>query len=273
MHDLSERTIQDFGEQWTNYPGNEGFYGSKELLAEMLGPLLAFDELRGARVAEIGSGAGRIVKMLIDSGVGHVTATEPSEAVHVLRKATQEFDNVECLQLRGDQLPANNFDYVFCIGVLQFIQDPAPTCRAAFDALRPGGRFIVRVYSREGNEAYLAFVEPLRKITPHLPHFALAAVVRTLDVFLMGYRALCKVLPLPNRDYMNGIVDKLTADKRRLIIYDQLNPSNSKYYTRAEAEALLSKDFVDQRFYHHHGSVWSIIATKPARSTLIRRWQ
>ena len=81
---IGDRTIRDFGEQWVHYGDNAGFYGSTELFADIIGPLLALSDLRGLRIAEIGSGAGRIVAMMIDAGAAHVLAVEPSDG-HVPR--------------------------------------------------------------------------------------------------------------------------------------------------------------------------------------------
>src|SRR5439155_1342301 len=69
---IGDRTIRDFGEQWVHYGDNAGFYGSTELFADIIGPLLALSDLRGLRIAEIGSGAGRIVAMMLDAGAAHV---------------------------------------------------------------------------------------------------------------------------------------------------------------------------------------------------------
>ena len=37
---LSRKTVRDFGVQWTHHPSNDGFYGSKELFADIVEPLL-----------------------------------------------------------------------------------------------------------------------------------------------------------------------------------------------------------------------------------------
>jgi hypothetical protein len=56
----------------------------------------------------------------------------------------------------------------------------------------------------------------------------------------------------------------MPPDKRRLVIYDQLNPAYAKYYTQTEAEQLLARaGFSDVRTYHRHGYSWTVIGTKP----------
>ncbi len=76
--DLKTQTIEDFGEQWTAFRDNPGYYGSADLLSDLFGPLLSRDAVKGRRVADIGSGTGRIVNMLLDAGAEHVRAVEPS---------------------------------------------------------------------------------------------------------------------------------------------------------------------------------------------------
>jgi len=139
--DLKNQTIKDFGEQWLRYCDNEGYYGSLGLFSDILAPFLKPDEIKDCSVAEIGSGSGRIVNMLLEAGAANIIALEPSEAFDVLCQNIKQPEKVKCLKITGDQLPAyGNLDYVFSIGMLHHIQDPNPVVRAAFRALRPGGR-------------------------------------------------------------------------------------------------------------------------------------
>jgi SAM-dependent methyltransferase len=263
---LKERCIADFGEQWSKYTDNSGFYGSLELFRDIFHPLLVPEEVAGCRVAEIGSGAGRIVGMLLEAGASHVTAVEPSPAIEVLRANVRGKENrVALLHCPGEGLPpSRDLDYVFSVGVLHHIPDPAPVVRAAYHALRSGGRIVVWLYGYEGNEAYLAVARPLRVITRCLPHPVLATLVWLLDIPLLAYVALCRVLPLPLRDYMCSVVSRLDGTKRRLTVYDQLNPAYAKYYRRQEAIDLLRDGgFVDVTAHHRHGYSWSVTARKP----------
>lgn len=264
-HAKEKETIEDFGEQWLRYRDNEGYYGSLELFSDILGPLLSPDHFKDCRVAEIGSGAGRIVNMLLEAGAQHVIALEPSDAFKILRENLRQPERVTCLQTTGDQLPVyGDLDYILSVGVLHHIPDPKPVVQAAFKALRPGGRLFVWVYGKEGNELYLALIRPLRMFTKHLPHTMLAGLVRFIDLPLVLYMKLCRHISLPLREYILSVLGKMDPRKRRLIIYDQLNPSYAKYYTRFEAEKLLfDANFRDVRAHHRHGYGWSVIGTKP----------
>jgi SAM-dependent methyltransferase len=264
-HHKQNQTINDFGEQWLRYRDNEGYYGSLELFWDILEPLLSPDRLKDCRVAEIGSGAGRIVNMLLEAGAKHVIALEPSDAFEVLYQNIRQPERVTCIQTTGEQLPAyGDLDYVLSIGVLHHIPDPKPVVQAAFKALRPGGQFFVWVYGKEGNELYLALVRPLRMVTKRLPPSTLAALVRLIDLPLVLYMRLCHRFSLPLRGYVRAVLEKMPPGKRRLIIYDQLNPSHAKYYTRFEAEKLLKDEkFVNVQVHHRHRYSWTVVGTKP----------
>lgn len=263
--DLTAKTISDFGDQWTTYTDNPGYYGSAKLLEDLFGPLMSLEEIRGKKVGDIGSGTGRIVNMLLEAGAGHVVGIEPSAAYGVLQKNTRTgADRVTLLNVRGEAIPADlALDAVVSMGVLHHIPDPAPVVAAAYRALKPGGRMVVWLYGREGNEAYLRIAEPLRAVTRRMPHWLLASTCSALNVALDVYIFLCRFLPLPMRGYVRNHLAKLSRGVRRLTIYDQLNPAYAKYYTRREAEdLLLAAGFADVRSWHRHGYSWSVVGTR-----------
>ena len=260
-----DQTIKDFGEQWVRYRDTEGYWGSLELFSDILSPFLKPDDIKGCKVAEVGSGTGRIVNMLLEAGAENIIAVEPSEGFDVLCGNIRQPGKVTCLKVTGDQLPAfGDLDYVFSIGVLHHIQDPAPVVEAAFRALRPGGHLFVWLYGKEGNTLYLSIVKPLRNLTKHLPHWMLVTLVEIMYWPLLLYMKLCPIFPLPMRGYLLSVFAKMPPDKRRLIIYDQLNPWYAKYYTRFEAEKLLlDGKFKDVQVHHRHDYSWTVIGVKP----------
>jgi SAM-dependent methyltransferase len=260
-----DQTIEDFGKQWLSYPDNEGYYGSLELFKDIISPFLRPNEIEGCRVAEIGSGTGRIVNMLFSAGATHVTAVEPSDAFKVLTQNILNPDKVTCLKTTGDRLPPyGDLDYIFAIGVLHHVKNPKPVVEAAFRALKPGGRFFVWLYGREGNFLYLTALHTLRIISKHLPHSLLAALVEVIYWPLTVYMKLCHRFALPLRSYLLSVYKKMSTGKRKLIIYDQLNPSYAKYYTKSEAVGLLTeKGFINVLIHHRYGYSWTVIGTKP----------
>jgi SAM-dependent methyltransferase len=263
-----DRTIRDFGRQWTTYTESRGYYGSLELLKDIIEPLLPIEQLRGISAAEIGSGSGRIANTMMEAGVARLYALEPSKAVESLKQNTSRYaDRIDILNLRGDQLPPLNLDLVISIGVIHHIPNPDPVMSAAVAALRPGGQVLLWLYGREGNELYLSIFEPLRTITRRLPHFLLVLVAHALNVGAGIYLSLARVMRLPMRAYVTNIFGRFDRQTRYLAVYDQLNPNYAKYYTRAEAVDLMSRaGLTDIQAFHRHGYSWTVRGTRPSNS-------
>lgn len=122
---------------------------------------------------------------------------------------------------------------------------------------------LIWLYGREGNGAYLAIFGTLRAITKRLPHRLLAGFSYLLDGLAMLYTAVSRVLPLPMRQYMQNVYWRLAPDKRRLVIYDQLNPAYAKYYREDEARALLENNgFRNVRTHSRHGYSWTVMGIR-----------
>ena len=257
--------IEQFGEQWTHFTENPGYYGSREVLDDIFGPLGSCEELRGKVVAEVGAGSGRLINILADTGAKHVVAVEPSEAMAVMKENTaHNKDKITYIQAKGDEWTFRDLDAVISIGVLHHIHDPFPTAKRMFENLKPGGKCIIWLYGREGNELYLTLFQPLRLLTTKLPHWLLVALSTFMVLPLNIYCALCRVLPLPMRNYMLNHIARLDQKARRITIYDQLNPTWAKYYPRAEAEDLLRKTgFENVQSFHRHGYSWTVTGIRP----------
>jgi SAM-dependent methyltransferase len=257
---LQQQTIADFGEQWTNYTENRGYYASSGLLSDVFGPLLDVAALAGCRVAEIGAGTGRFVRVLVEAGASFVLAVEPSAAMEVLQRNTRDLTNVKYLQAPGDRIPPTaDFDFILSIGVLHHVPNPDPIVAAAWHALRPGGTIGIWLYGKEDNGLYLWALGAARAFTRRLPHTLLAAFVWLGYWAVAAYMHACRVLPLPMAAYMRDVFFRFDRPTRRLVLYDQLNPAYAKYYVEAEARALLERaGFTDVSIYHRHGYSWAV---------------
>jgi SAM-dependent methyltransferase len=186
---------------------------------------------------------------------GEPPARRTSKGLVLQRNVASRSERVRLLKATGEHIPpTGDLDLVFSIGVLHHIPRPEPVVKAAYEALRPGGRLAVWLYGREGNELYLFFVQPLRAITRRLPHCLLNSLVRLIDLGLVLYMTLCRVCPLPLRGYLRGVLNKFGPAERRLVIYDQLNPAHAKYYRRDEAVRLLEQGGLSGRA--HSSPAW-----------------
>ena len=265
QHETDLETIDDFGRQWARFPEITGWLSSQDCLRDHFGPLMSIDEFRDKHVADIGSGPGRIVRMLLDAGAARVTAIEPSDAFFALeRHMATERSRVDLIHDTGEAVGRlANLDFVVAFGVLQFILNPKPVMDCAYAALRPGGRIVVWLYGREGNEVYLRVLGALRTVTKRLPDGVLSGLASLLNLVLDAYIPLCRAFPLPMRAYMLNHLGRLDRRMRKLTVFDQLNPRHAKYYREAEARALVADaGFEDVRTYHRHGYSWTVIGSK-----------
>lgn len=257
-------TVADFSEQWTKYPENEGYYGSEELLADVLRPLSTLDDMHGQNVAEIGCGNGRFLPNFARHAK-HVWGIEPGDGVLNAQREVKDLPNVTVL--RGnvyDLPPIPPLDHVFSIGVVHHLPDPLQALKNMAKLLSPGGRCTIWVYGHEGNELYLKVFNRVRQVTMKIPHGALHAVSTALVPPLRAYIAACRVAPLPMRTYMRQVLRPLTTNMLRINIYDQLNPSIAAYWTHDEVEQLMrDAGFVDVRLHHRHGYSWTATGVRP----------
>ncbi|NIY75419.1 class I SAM-dependent methyltransferase [Thalassospira sp. HF15] len=259
----SNKTIADFGDQWTTYTDNSGYYGSNELLKDILEPAFAVEDIQDKDVAEIGAGTGRISLMLARAGAKSVTAIEPSAAFKTLKNNLAGTD-INCVQREGRDIEGlGPFDIIFSIGVLHHIPEPNIVAQRALNCLRPGGQMVIWLYGHEGNELYLSIFQPLRRLTHIMPDWLLSLLCHALVLMTYPYIWLSSVLPLPLRSYMRRVFGKVSYSKKHLIVFDQLNPQWAKYYRKQEAIDLLKRNgFVDVFAHHRHGYSWTVVGKK-----------
>ena len=257
-------SVADFGEQWTSYTQQEGYFASEEMLQDYFGPLLKLEVFSGKSVCEVGSGNGRFVK-LIANHAQSVCGIEPSDAVAVAREYTSGCPNVKFInESIYDVEPTEQFDYVLCLGVLHHLPHPVDAVRKIHSLTKSGGRAVIWVYGKEGNRTYLIISGILRFCTTRIPHKALDVLSKALTYPLKWYIALCKKVPLPMRSYMLNVLGKYDDYTLTLTIYDQLNPSIAEYWSRSEFESILrAGGFADCKLYHRHGYSWTAIMEKP----------
>ena len=157
----------------------------------------------------------------------------------------------------------NEIDYVFSLGVIHHIPNYEKVLEKIYASLKPGGKFIIWVYGKEGNELYLLIFNNLRRITIYLPDFILRVISHILNLLTYVYGFFCKFFNLPLRKYFIELFNKCSFQKRSYIIFDQLNPSYAKYFTKNELNDVLKKsNFINIKINNRHGYSHTAIAEK-----------
>lgn len=146
----AENYSDDFGSQWNRFPKTQldSFTGldiSESRLARCLRGNLA--SLKGKKVLEAGSGAGRFTEILLKYGA-IVHSFDYSNAVEANAKNNGDHENLVLVQadIRKIPFPKASYDYVICLGVLQHTPNPEESIKCLWEMVRPGGALVVDHY-------------------------------------------------------------------------------------------------------------------------------
>jgi 2-polyprenyl-3-methyl-5-hydroxy-6-metoxy-1,4-benzoquinol methylase len=141
-----------FGAQWKKYcltqlDSYTGTTITRDRISRCLGEKL-LGTLDGKQVLECGCGAGRFTEVLLTKGA-YVTSIDLSEAVEANQENFPQSDSHRIAQADILQLPFSNqqFDVVFCLGVIQHTPNPEETITYLYENVRPGGTLVIDHYT------------------------------------------------------------------------------------------------------------------------------
>lgn len=157
------------------------------------------------------------------------------------------------------------FDVVTSIGVVHHTDDPDRTVAHLKTLLKPGGRLIVWVYSREGNALNRWLVEPAKSLLlgrlprpallalAHLATLALYPVVHTVYRLPLGF--------LPFYEYF-GNFRRFPYANNLMNVFDKLNAPQTDFISEARARAWVA-DMKDPHVSAYVGVSWRVSGTRP----------
>jgi SAM-dependent methyltransferase len=117
-----------------------------ERLRDVLG------DVRGLDVCDVGAGKGILLRDLLGRGAASLTGVEIAEPY--LRQLSAG-SGVRLVAANAERLPfREEFDVVVSADVLEHVLNPGDLLLSVHRALRPGGRFVVRVPYRDNLVAY-----------------------------------------------------------------------------------------------------------------------
>ena len=259
-----KESYKEFGEQFMIDSNIDDYWGSKDMLKDIVNPF-TLTSVKNKVIMEVGVGSGRILNNLVKFLPKKAIAVEPSQAIKIAKKNNALSKvKIEFLNLKAEDIKIKKkVDYVFSLGVIHHIPNYKKACKRIYDSLKPNGKFIIWVYGYEGNELYLLIFNNIRRITRILPDSVLRIFCTFLNLVCYLYIFLCKFIKLPMQQYMLEVFGKCSFEKRNYIIFDQLNPSFSKYFKKKELTDLLKDSgFKNVNINHRHGYSWLAIAKK-----------
>lgn len=225
-----------FGFQWnrharTQLDSHSGLPISADRLWAALG---GRNDLRGQRILEAGSGAGRFTEVLAGSGADLVSF-DYSSAVDANASNQQPSPALHLFQ--GDifniPLRERSFDKVLCLGVLQHTPDPEAAFASLTKYVRPGGQLVVDAYTRNAL-AWLQWKYLLRPITRRMHKEALYRLIEIVTPPLVPVakllrriagRAGARLVPIVQYAHL-GLPARLNVQWAILDTFDMYSPAH-----------------------------------------------
>ncbi len=210
-------------------------------------------------VMDAGCGPGRHALFAARYGARQVWAVDLGEAVETAQQLAADEPAVRVAQADLLKLPfppgdgESGFDFIFSLGVIHHLDDPAAAVRSLARLLRPGGELFVWVYSREGNGLARYVIEPIRRLTTRLPPRTLGVVTLPIAAVLYG---LTKLVYGPARG--TAIESRLPAHgyfaplagfsfrRIRAVVADQLVAPKTDYVPAGELRGWLEGAGLEQ---------------------------
>lgn len=243
-----EKTVDGFGYEWETFNDQiqNTYMSNRENFFDFIYPVTE-NFFQKKIVLDAGCGMGRFLKLGAEFGSREIIGMDLSRSVEAAYQNTCHLPNAHVVQGDIMSLPfKQNFEYIFCIGVLQFLSQPQSGFQELIKILKPGGLLSIWVYSKENNGWVIRFLSPLRKkITSHLPRPMLHFISHLLGLILFVIIRLvykpanewyilkrigCK---LPYNTYLYYNL-RLSYIELSSIIFDHLVPSLVVYLSKEE---------------------------------------
>lgn len=264
---MQSATIRDFGDQWEIH-GNlrEDYWTSDAMLRDYFAGIFEPNSIKDKVVLEVGSGSGRILRMLSRFCPKELIGVEPSKGISRIIQNTSDLKNLKLLNVTGAQFKVTDVDIIFSLGVIHHIKNPHETLVNIYDSLKPGGQFVCWVYGMENNRIYVFVRMLISRITRIMSDKYLDKFCGVLQRVIVTYGVLSEKhfsSRLPLSEYIQKVFTPCGATERKYIVFDQLNPAYAKYYTKKGIKSELENaGFIDVKLAHRHGYSWTAVGTK-----------
>jgi ubiquinone/menaquinone biosynthesis C-methylase UbiE len=236
---------ENFGVQWNKFDKtqfdreNDGFALSKvRFFAESDWSL---EDLAGKDLLEVGSGAGRFSKVVLEHTQANLYSVDYSDAVsanfknnHLIAPGRFHLFQASVYEM---PFPDNSFDKVFCFGVLQHTPNFKSSVKALINKAKPGGEVVVDFYPINGWWTKIHAKYLFRPWTKKLNHQRLFKLIEKnvdwlikLSNFLnkVGLSSLTRILPLVDLNTLpkKGLSDAQLREWVILDTFDMFSPEH-----------------------------------------------
>lgn len=229
-------STERFGYEWNKYSQMDQNY--EKQIKNWLYPF-PLKNFKNKTVLDAGCGMGRNSYWALKWGANSLTAFDyDKRSVEATKKNLCNFKNIKVEFLDINKVNwQEKFDIAFSIGVIHHLKKPVIAIKNLFNSIKEDGQLILWVYSYEGNEWIVKYIDPIRiNLTSKLPLFL---------VHFISYFASIPIW-LYTRKYKgkNGYMKQLSLFKLthiNSIVFDQLIPEVANYWTKEDIEELLEQ--------------------------------
>jgi len=210
-------------------------------------------QIKGEKILEVGSGAGRFTEVLLESGA-EVTSFDYSDAV--VANYNNNYNKGILYLFQGDilnmPLKKHRYDKVLCLGVLQHTPDPYKSFLKLIEMVRPGGQVVIDIYKID----YLSYIQwkyLLRPITKNINKESLYAIISKVTPCLMpiarffriiGGSFLARMVPVVDYSHL-GLNKKLNREWSVLDTFDMYSPKYDNPRSLKEVQSWFEKNDFD----------------------------
>lgn len=242
----------EWHQQWSMFEDEEIF-----LFKDWIYPL-TLEDFRGKDVLECGCGGGQHTSFIAPF-VKHVVAVDLN-TVDIAEKRNKKFKNVTFLKADIAEMNLHRqFNIVFSIGVVHHTENPEKTVENLKRHVKPGGKLLLWVYSKEGNFLMEYIVEPIKKAFLKKLSKAKLLLLSKLICTLM-YLPIYTIylLPLNFLPYYRYFENfrKLSWRRNLLNVFDKLNAPLVEFISYQK----ISKWFADRSFTDIHISSYNNVS-------------
>lgn len=236
---------ENFGKQWNAFGAtqidrpDDGLKFSEDRFFKATG--WSPESLSGLDLLEVGSGAGRFSRVVLDRTGANLWSVDYSSAVEANYSNNRSVggDRFHLFQASIYELPFpdGSFDKVFCMGVLQHTPDFEASVRALIQKAKPGGEIVVDFYPVKGFWTKIHAKYLLRPITRRMSHERLLALIeRNADRLIaasrfldrLGLHPLTRFLPVCD---IRGTLPRGLSEKelREWVVLDTFDQYSPRY--------------------------------------------
>ncbi|MFH0732503.1 MAG: class I SAM-dependent methyltransferase [Candidatus Omnitrophota bacterium] len=223
------------------------------------------DDIRSKSVLECGCGGGHHT-FLIAQHAKAVTAVDLN-TIDIARNRCGSLSNIAFIE---DDIAAMNlpglFDVVIAIGVIHHTDNPDKTFSNLKKHVKPGGKLIVWVYSKEGNLLMQKIVEPARKLLlKKISRTALLLISGFITALLYPVVYSLYRLPVKRMPYYEyfGNFRRFSFQRNLLNVFDKLNAPQVDFISYKQVCSWFNaNEFNDIRISLYKGISWRASGVK-----------